>query len=140
MEEKIKKFVSNALDNANKSAYIDLDFLTNKEIRFIRNKTNINLNGYRFSLDTSAVRHIINKHGNKQEKLRAQKPISEDDFLNITLIINNSETINAGITRQNLQSLELETSYINDIKYFCVFEVRTNKKKLVPKTLYGWEY
>ncbi len=135
MINEIKKIVNEAKGKQN--IWLDLIYLNEKTVSIIEVKTGFNLKNYLYMLDTTGIKHIFRKHGNKKiEQARGQIAVNEDDILKIIDIINDYETISyGGKTKMQLNALKYEKC-ISGIKYICIFEIRTGRKKLVLKTLY----
>lgn len=88
------------------------------------------LDRYRHSVDSSAIRHTIKEHGNPAtESPRGQIAITKADFDNLPGIVRNiSEVRDAGIDPVvNLQRIA-SVSPAGDGAYYIIEEVRTPKK------------
>lgn len=94
-------------------------------------KYGLNIKGFTRLIDSSAINHILNKHGNeKKEVARGQLPIRDKDFVDIIEVYNNPDkVVYGGKTRIGRDAI----FYIkknNDDSIVVVEESRTKRRKL----------
>lgn len=92
------------------NAKLYISKISNKVSTAIKNKLGINVDNYNISMTSSFVNHVLNGHGNNITELsRGQIALTENDFGNITEIINNPDNIvNAGLNKDNKQVIQFE--------------------------------
>lgn len=110
---------------------------------FVKNNLGINIDNYNISLKTDAIRHTLKGHSNiKKEQLRGQIPITELDFANIPLIINNADNIiHNGENKQGKPVIQFEKNidgnnvvitYVSDkhntLELQTMYKFKNNKK------------
>ncbi|EPE9900241.1 conserved hypothetical protein [Flavobacterium psychrophilum] len=95
MKKEIRELVEFALsDDLNKNISIAIGEVNKKQADVIENEIGINLVGCQRYLDTSAIKHILLRHGSaKNEEKRGQIAINIDDFENIPTYISNADSI-----------------------------------------------
>lgn len=98
MKNKIKELVQFARTRKNAiNRYVEIDKVTDKEAALIKLKTELDVKGYTHIIDKSAINHTLKHHGNdKQEKLRGQIAVTENDFLLIPEILKSENIIYTG--------------------------------------------
>jgi len=101
--------------------FVDIDLLTNKEIKEIKKITGKDLTGYKRTLDISGIKHSIKKHPN----------LSYSDFLLIPIIVKNYDFIGKG-KKDDIIVYKKEIGN----EYFYIEQIRKGRKKLVIKTFY----
>ena len=101
-------------------------------------KTNlgVDIKGYSRHIDNYAVKHIIKQHGNSTiEAKRGQIAITEDDIaLYDDITANPDQIARGGITKQGRDTIAYQKKYGDNI--YVVEEIRTNRKTLVPVTMW----
>ena len=96
----------------------------------------LNIDGYVHNIDTSAVRHIINRHGNeKQEAARGQIAITGEDFKTIPEIIYNPDFVAFGGKNAKGKDLIVFGKNMPDGSSVYVEEIRTGKKTLTTSSM-----
>ena len=95
---------------------------------------NIDLKGYKHVIETSGIRHSINRHG-KQSKDR--EPLSIEDYLLVPFIIRNRDRVHISttVTKQHETKVLVYEKQIG-LDYYYVEEIRTGRKSLAFQTLY----
>ena len=126
--------------------WADYAKVSQEEAKRISEATGLNIDDrYVHTIIGSAVTHTLNRHGEGNEKLEAQLPITDTDFERIPDIIRNPDEIRRGN--------EKVTGGINDTIVYkkringhilVVEEVRTGRRKLafhtMRKTKTGYDY
>jgi len=106
-----------------------------EQSRLIENKTGFDLFGYTRTIDTSAVKHILKKHGNSEkELLRGQIAVLDSDFDLINAIAFPENIISFEKNKIGNICLLYKTKIVET--YFYAEEIRTGKKYLALNTLY----
>ena len=101
----------------------------------IENATGLEVNGYTRVLDAAAIRHILAEHG--EETRTGQLPITEEDFQNLADVTASPDKIEAaGKTGQGLDTIRTQKRINGHV--IVVEEVRTKRRRLVPKTMYKY--
>jgi phage-Barnase-EndoU-ColicinE5/D-RelE like nuclease3 len=95
MKKEIRELVEYALfDIENKNKALEIGIVNKKQSEVIKENTGIETYGCKRFLDTSAIKHILRKHGSiKTEEKRGQIAINIDDFENIPTYIANADLI-----------------------------------------------
>ena len=135
-ERSIKELVHFArTDKTNKNKVLILGIITQEQAIIIYDKTGFSLVDYERTIDTSAIRHIIKKHGNQQKEiLRGQIAVTDEDFELIHLIAIPENIISVAKNKLGNDCLLYKTK-LNDT-FFYAEEIRTGKKHLALNTLY----
>jgi len=96
----------------------------------------VDVRDYTHVIDSSAVRHILKRHGNKQkEQVRGQLPITEDDLTRLPEIIGNPDAVEyAGKTRVGREAVRYAKVLGDEI--FVVEEARTGRKQLAVTSMW----
>ena len=109
--------------------------ITREQSVTIENKTGFELIGYERTIDTSAIRHILKKHGNQQKEiLRGQIAVTDEDFELIQFIAVPDNIISFSKNKLGNDCLLYKTQL--DDMFFYAEEIRTGKKHLALNTLY----
>ena len=102
----------------------------------IASKNGLDISDYRHSVDNSAMRHIINRHGNKeQESARGQIAITSEDFKAIPSIIYNPDFVAFGGKNRNGKDIIIYGKNMPDGSSIYIEEVRTGKKTLATNSM-----
>ncbi len=133
----ILKFVKEVLSNRNnKAKKYSLGRLKEKEISMLKEKTGLNLEGYKRVIDKFGVIHAFKNHGNEElEKKRGQKAIKPSDFQLIPEVTETPDKIDSGVKNSHGKDLIKNTKKIDDTIIY-VEEKRDGKKVLATQTLY----
>ena len=103
------------------------------------NGRNLNLQGYRHTIDTASVRHIHAKHGDPNiEKSRGQIDISSDDIKFIPDVLASPDKVIFGVRSKRNHPFIGYLKRMADGSTFYVEEVRTGRKELAAVTLYKY--
>lgn len=101
----------------------------------IENATGLDVRGFTHVLDTPAIRHILAEHGN--ETRMGQMLVMAADFQSLTEVVTTPDKIEAGgKSRQGLDTLRLQKRVNGHV--IVLEEVRTKRRRLVPKTMYKY--
>lgn len=108
------------------------DWLVNKATEY-----GLDIKGYEHSIDVSAIKHIIKKHGNQsREQARGQVAITEKDIISIPSVVSNPDFIVFGTkTSSGLDGI-LYVKTMPDGTTNYVEEVRTGKNTLSAKSMW----
>lgn len=96
----------------------------------------VDLTGYKHSIDAIGIRHIFNGHGELTETNPEQRPVTDDDIKLIPDITATYDTVKYVGKNENGLDVLRYTKRING-KIYYFEEVRTGRKKLASKTLYA---
>jgi len=122
-------------DKSNINKVLRLGVITKEQAVAIYNKTGFELMDYERTIDTSAIRHILKKHGNQQKEiLRGQIAVKDEDFELIHLIAVPENIISFAKNKLGNDCL-LYKARLDDT-FFYAEEIRTGKKHLALNTLY----
>jgi hypothetical protein len=95
----------------------------------------LDVTGFRHTVDAYAVRHVFKGHGNAAaERGRGQVPITADDWANIPDIISNPDAIQYGRTSQGLDAI-VSSKRVNGTVFY-VAQVRTGRRTLAATTMW----
>lgn len=101
----------------------------------IKEATGLDVSGYQHTLDEASVNHILNEHGDaRREAKQGQIAITADDFEKLPWVVETGSVKAGGLTKQGLETIEYSKEV--DGELIVIEEVRTGRKKLVPKTMY----
>ncbi len=93
-EQQLRGFISDAAAGKNLNKKIYFGAISKELADRIKQDTGIDVNKYNCTLRASEVRKILKDHGKEEkEALRGQRAITEDDFVLIPQIIQNSDKI-----------------------------------------------
>ncbi len=107
-------------------AFCDLDFVQPEIANRIERLTNFDVRGFRHSVGESAIRHVLNRHGNaKIEITRGQTIVTPEDFLLLPEILANPDEIFVGNDPNVVQFCKRLGSDL-----LVLQEIRTGRKKL----------
>ena len=111
-----------------------IDETIDEELMTLAANHGINLRGYKHVIETTGLRHSINRHG---EQSNDRTPLSIEDFLLIPFIIRNRDKVNisTAITKRHEAKVLVYEKQIG-LDYYYVEEIRTGKKSLAFHTLY----
>ena len=139
MKKEIKELVEFALsDELNQHKALVIGSVTKKQAKELELKAGLNLYGCNRIIDTSAIRHILSKHGSaKTEDKRGQVAINIDDFENIPKYISNAFLVE--YIGKNKLKRDVFQYYCDDNGTIIIIEgVVVNKygKKLMIETMF----
>ncbi|MEL6587173.1 MAG: phage minor head protein [Pseudomonadota bacterium] len=98
--------------------------------------TDLDVTGFDFVVDPSAVKHVIGKHGAAAEALRGQIPIGPSDFAVLPLVLDAPDEIQeAGSNRLGRRLLRFER-VIGGKRYFATMEVRSQRRRMIAMTTF----
>lgn len=102
----------------------------------IKQATGLDVAGYKHAIDSFAIRHAYEKHGDaKREAKRGQEAIGKDDILRIPDIVSSPDDVRAvGESSAGVTLIQYAKSY--DSTTYYVEEVRTKRGELMAKTLW----
>jgi hypothetical protein len=135
MSLKIRKFIEKVLFENVKKDWIELSTVSAKEAKAIETKLGFNVEGFVRIIDDSAVKHIINTHGNAVVEAKiGQLAVTVSDFELIPKIVAEYDNITKGVNGRKQEVIIYSKKMGN--KYFYVEEIRTGRKKLAMNTFY----
>lgn len=111
--------------------------VSSEEAKTVKEKTGLDIDGYRHIIDNFGINHTLTKHGDeKSESNRGQIAVTQSDFERIPEIIKNPDSIeNAGKNKLGRDVIRYSKTY-PDGTTFYIEEVRNAKKELALETLY----
>lgn len=132
--EELARFYDEAM-GSDKELFLDYSEVSPDEAARILAKTGVDVAGYKRTLDSSAVKHILKEHGDaEKEAPRGQVAITKEDFASLADTLRNADAVEPG--KKTAQGLETIRYYKDgDGTTYIVEEVRTGRGKLVPKTM-----
>ena len=93
-ENQYRDFIKESIENKQYQKKIYFGAISNELANVIKINTGINVEGFNCSLSSDEIRKIFKDHGSeKTEKPRGQRPITENDILNVPLVIQAPEQI-----------------------------------------------
>lgn len=125
---------------ANQKKAVRFSIVDSKEANKIKTATGLDVEGYKHTVDSFGIRHILSHHGNeKAEKDRGQQAVNESDIAKIPEIVKTPDKIeHAGLDRTGNELIRYTKSYENTIYY--VEEVREKRKELVSKSMWKTQH
>lgn len=135
LTNRIGSFVADSLKSGNRTVSMDLGQIDSAEAIRLKLDTGLDLNGYRHVIDSSAVRHIFNKHSNPlTEVKRGQIAVTESDFSRIPEILTSPDRIIYAGTNRIGRDVIIYEKRFNGVTYY-VEEVRTGRKVTALQTM-----
>jgi hypothetical protein len=134
----IKQLVTLALSENKEHAELIIGKIPIKQSKFIESKIGVKLVGCNRIIDTSSIRHTINKHGSEiGEAKQGQVAVNIDDFNKIPMILKEPDTIGYLGLNNRKQHLFEYKKWIG-ANYFVVEAVRIARKNnsLIFTTMY----
>lgn len=91
----VRRFAQRALANPTTQAVPPktLGLLTEAQADLTSHATGVDVSGFDWSLDTSAVHHVAEGHGDDTEALRGQQAVSAEDYQYLPQLLNNVDSI-----------------------------------------------
>ncbi|WP_372395288.1 phage portal protein (plasmid) [Azospirillum sp. HJ39] len=132
---KASEFAIVARDNPQHASSHTYGTVSAKNADMVQAKIGIDISGYSRILDSNAVRHVFNRHGDEAtERKRGQIAIEPKDFDAIERIVNAPDRIKASRTNRGLTSIVYE-KLLGDY-YTYVEEVRRGQKKVAVTSMW----
>lgn len=127
------EFVKETQQNENKT--IIIEELSAELADSLKEESNFDLQGFNFSVDAYAIKHILKNHQDKsKENKRGQEVISEDDLFLLPEILKNPDIVfYDGKNRLGKDCFQFQKTIGN--RYIIIKEVRTGKKQLALNTM-----
>lgn len=118
--------------------YQTLGLATQTDIQQISKLKDLDVDGYDFALDASAVKHIQSHHGEGgSELLRGQLPVQASSYAQLPELLNGDASWEeAGVAKKTSHPLVKKSLDHADGRYTAVFEVRKKRKMLVLQSYY----
>ena len=129
----LRSFVKKTADGrSSRDPFLTLGRLNSQHRQSLKSIYGDDLVNYQFTVDQSAIKHILQKHGNlRTEAARGQLAVEIDDFTILPRIVNAPDSIeDAGVTSVGRSAVKF-SKRIGDIVYYAVFEVRGKKRRMV---------
>ncbi|HRM95272.1 MAG TPA: hypothetical protein PLO08_16920, partial [Alicycliphilus sp.] len=119
-------------------AYRTLGLLTAGDIAQVKAAKELQVEGYDYALDVSAVRHVEKHHGSeKSERSRGQRAVAVEDYAMLPRLLNEGgPLLDAGVSRTTSAPLVRRELTVDGVTYVAVFEVRKGRRMLVLQTFY----
>ena len=119
-------------------AYRTLGLLTAGDIAQVKAAKELQVAGYDYALDVSAVRHVEKHHGSeKAERSRGQRAVAVEDYAMLPRLLNEGgPLLDAGVSRTTSAPLVRRELTVDGVTYVAVFEVRKGRRMLVLQTFY----
>lgn len=119
-------------------AYRTLGLLTAGDIAQVKAAKELQVEGYDYALDGSAVRHVEKHHGGeKSERSRGQRAVSVEDYSVLPRLLNEGGPLAyVGVSRTTGAPLMQRELAVDGVTYVAVFEVRKGRRMLVLQTFY----
>ena len=135
-QDKISDILDYAIKNKTEYDWEDIADVSEDEARRINESTGLNIDSeYKHIVESSAINHVLNRHGEDREKDDSQTNITKEDFELIPEIISMADKITLGSTRQGLPAIVYEKTFADGTTFY-IEEVRQGRKKLALKTMY----
>ena len=133
----LKDFIKKVLANpSNVQEKYSLGKLTDEQVKQIKEKTGLDLNGYERIVDNFGLQHIIKQHGiPKEEANRGQIHVTPKDLEKIKEITSDPDEIQL-LTKSKRGGVVIQFIKRIGNLFFYHEEIRTGKKELAAKTLF----
>lgn len=139
MKKEIRELVGYALsDIDNKNKALEIGMVNKKQSQIIKENIGLETYGCKRFLDTSAIKHILRKHGSiKTEEKRGQIAINIDDFEQIPFYISNADSIEY-VGKNKLKQDVFKYSMSEENQIVIIESVVLNKygNKIYIETMY----
>ncbi|MDR2390739.1 MAG: hypothetical protein LBE84_03540, partial [Planctomycetota bacterium] len=119
----------------NNNLFADIGSVTAETAKRVKEKTGIDITGYTFVIDSSGIKHALDKHGVGKETEGDQQPITRDDFILIPEVLAHPEQIESAGKNDMGNDLIRFSKNFNGMLY-VVEERRTGRRKLALQTIY----
>lgn len=130
-----EKIIANEIP-ANEKQAVRYAVVTDAEAEKIKQKTGLDVAGYKHTVDSFGIRHAIASHGDeKEEALRGQEAITAADMAKIPEIVSNPDNIEPGGESATGNDLIRYSKRFNGSIYY-VEEVREGRMELVAITMW----
>ena len=114
--------------NATNSQVVEHSPVTRADAEVIKALTGLDVNGFVHSVDTSAINHVLKKHG------RDPRPITPDDISQLPRIMESPGAITDHRIERGLHRIEYTKQYNGEL--IVIEEVRTGRDRLALVTMY----
>ena len=130
IQQRIMDFVARVRSNKGVQDSIDIAPVGSVAVAEAR-AHGLDIDGYTHMIDSSAVNHTVNKHGNEKNELsRGQLPITHGDFAVVSDVYDAPDTVVYGGKTDIGRDAIYYIKKISDGSIVVLEEVRTGKKKL----------
>jgi hypothetical protein len=117
--------------------YRTLGLLTETDAKQVQTLKDVDVAGFDFALDVSAVRHVESRHGVGNESRKDQRGVAMKDYEVLPQLLNEGGALeDAGKARQTGNPLVKRRLTHNGEVFEAVFEVRRKRKMLVLQSFY----
>jgi len=89
------------------------------------------LDNYHFTLDDSAIRHVLSQHGGASEALRGQFEINQDNLALLPRILDQPDSVEAAGTSRSGHPIVRFTRRFGAQIYTVALEIRGNKHRIL---------
>lgn len=126
------------LKDVDRAPYRTLGLLTEQDAATVQRLKSIDVNGFDFALDASAVKHIHKHHGDdKAERKRGQRGVTDQDYAVLLALLNAGEDwLDAGASASTGLPLVERRLVLRGELFSAIFEVRKARKMLTLTTYY----
>lgn len=116
-----------------------LGLLTDDQARAVAElKDGAEVDLFDFSIDASAIRHVLTQHGNeKAEAARGQRAVTAEDYAGLAALLNAPDAIeDAGKARRTGLPLVRFVRKVGGESWAAVFEIRRKRRTLALETFF----
>jgi hypothetical protein len=133
--EQVGKFIDDTLADK-KFKWMTYRDVTPEEVAVIKEKTGLDVTGYKHEITNEAARHILREHSNAAlEKERGQLPVTVKDIASIPEIVRTADAITpGGLTKDGLQTVFYQKK-VNGYAYLLE-TVQTGRQTLRVKSMW----
>ena len=144
-EDKLRNFIKLARNNEIINSKMYFGRITKELAERIKNETGLDIEGYNLSISANEIRKIFKDHGKENtETPRGQRIITEDDIINIPLIVSNPDVIklNNEMYKEKqvimfIKTLNGKTTIVSYVSHtphdLTVQTMYSGRKELTPK-------
>jgi hypothetical protein len=118
-------------DNTRKG--VAYEVVNKRDAELLKSETGIDLEGYVHVVDNYGIKHALSHHGETEEELRGQIPVSKDDFQKIPLVTHPENLVQ--IDRRDGKTVLIYKKEFDGTLYVAE-EVREKRDHLALATLY----
>lgn len=116
--------------------YRTMGLLTSADAATAGGLKGIEVAGFDYALDASAVGHIKDRHGDATEGLRGQRPVTASDYSRLPAILNDPDSVDDGGVSDVGRPVVRYSKEIGGETYVAAFEVRPGRKMLALQSLW----
>ncbi|AZV77943.1 phage head protein [Parasedimentitalea marina] len=138
LQDDVRRYAGAVADGRTVAPIRTMGRLSQAHRQRIAEATGQDLDNYHFTLDDSAVRHVLASHGNASEDLRGQFEINQENLALLPRILDQPDSIEAAGTSRAGHSIVRFSRRFGAQIYTVALEIQGNKHRmLVVQSMWG---